>query len=60
MTVSFIADWHALNDYADTSRIKENRSKCFDWLAAGLDPEKCVMFIQRTCPRTPSFICCFP
>src|SRR5689334_1662275 len=44
----FIADWHALTtDYADTSRLKQN---CFDvaldWLAAGLDPEQCVMFIQ--------------
>ena len=34
-------------DYADTSHIKENSlDVLLDWLAAGLDPEKCVMFIQ--------------
>ncbi len=44
----FIADWHALTtDYADTSRLKENSVEVLlDWLAAGLDPAKCVMFIQ--------------
>src|SRR5258706_12594031 len=44
----FIADWHALtSDYADTSRLKENSVEVLlDWLAAGLDPAKCVMFIQ--------------
>src|SRR6266704_3409045 len=44
----FIADWHALTtDYADTSRIKENSMEVLlDWLAAGLDPELCTMFIQ--------------
>src|SRR5256885_4120546 len=48
----FIADWHALTtDYADTSKIKENSIEVLlDWLAAGLDPEKCVMFIQSHVP----------
>src|SRR6266496_4551933 len=48
----FLADWHALTtDYADTSRIKENSVEVLlDWLAAGLDPEKCVMFIQSHVP----------
>jgi tryptophanyl-tRNA synthetase len=48
----FIADWHALTtDYADTSRVKENSVEVLlDWLAAGLDPEKCVMFIQSHVP----------
>ena len=48
----FIADWHALTtDYADTSRVKENSiDVLLDWLAAGLDPEKCVMFIQSHVP----------
>jgi tryptophanyl-tRNA synthetase len=48
----FIADWHALTtDYADTSRLKENSMEVLlDWLAAGLDPEKCVMFIQSHVP----------
>jgi tryptophanyl-tRNA synthetase len=48
----FIADWHALTtDYADTSRLKENSvDVLLDWLAAGLDPAKCVMFIQSHIP----------
>jgi tryptophanyl-tRNA synthetase len=48
----FLADWHALTtDYADTSHIKENSVEVLlDWLAAGLDPEKCVMFIQSHVP----------
>jgi tryptophanyl-tRNA synthetase len=48
----FIADWHALTtDYADTSRLKENSvDVLLDWLAAGLDPAKCLMFIQSHVP----------
>src|SRR5882757_1105444 len=48
----FIADWHALTtDYADTSRVKENSLEvALDWLAAGLDPEKSVIFIQSHVP----------
>ena len=44
----FIADWHALTtDYADTSQLPDNiRDVVLDWLAAGLDPEKCTLFIQ--------------
>jgi tryptophanyl-tRNA synthetase len=48
----FIADWHALtSDYADPSKIKENRVEMMvDWLAAGLDPKKSVMFVQSAVP----------
>jgi tryptophanyl-tRNA synthetase len=47
-----IADWHALTtDYADTSRVKDNSLEvALDWLAAGLDPEKSVIFIQSHVP----------
>ena len=47
-----IADWHALTtDYADTSKVKENSLEvALDWLAAGLDPEKSVIFIQSHVP----------
>jgi len=47
-----VADWHALTtDYADTSRVKENSIEVvLDWLAAGLDPEKSVIFIQSHVP----------
>jgi tryptophanyl-tRNA synthetase len=44
----FIADWHALTtDYEDTSRVGDNTVEVLlDWLGAGLDPEKCTMFVQ--------------
>src|SRR6202795_3876246 len=47
-----VADWHALTtDYADTSRVKENSLEvALDWLAAELDPEKSVIFIQSHVP----------
>jgi len=49
----FIADWHALTtDYADTSQVKQNSlDVCLDWLAAGLDPERSVIFIQSHVPQ---------
>ena len=49
----FIADWHALTtDYADTSKVKENSiDVLLDWLAAGLDAERCTMFIQSHVPQ---------
>ena len=49
----FIADWHALTtDYADTSKVKENSLEVMlDFLAAGLDPERCTMFIQSHVPQ---------
>lgn len=48
-----VVDWHALTtDYADTSRVKENSLEVvFDWLAAGLDPEKSVLFMQSHVPE---------
>jgi len=44
----FVADWHALTTgYADTSPIKEStKDLLINFLAAGLDPEKCTIFIQ--------------
>ncbi|QQS45979.1 MAG: tryptophan--tRNA ligase [Acidobacteriota bacterium] len=49
----FVADWHALtSDYADTSQIHANSmSIVTEWLAAGLDPVKCVLFIQSLAPE---------
>ncbi|MBI5631022.1 MAG: tryptophan--tRNA ligase [Elusimicrobia bacterium] len=48
-----VADWHMLTTgYADTGRLQENiREMALDWLAAGLDPEKCVMFKQSAVPE---------
>src|SRR6201987_1099269 len=47
-----VVDWHALTtDYADTSKVKENSLEvAFDWLAAGLDPAKSVLFLQSHVP----------
>src|SRR5512142_2941886 len=44
----FIADWHALTtDYADPSNIEPNsREVILDYLAAGLDPARTVLFQQ--------------
>jgi tryptophanyl-tRNA synthetase len=44
----FIADWHALtSDYADPSKIAPNTlDVLLDYLAAGLDPAKSVIFLQ--------------
>ena len=44
----FVADWHALtSDYENPLRIKEFVPELVkDWLVAGLDPERCVIFQQ--------------
>jgi len=49
----FIADWHALTtDYADTSQIQQNTLEVMlDFLAAGLDPQKSVIFLQSHVPE---------
>jgi tryptophanyl-tRNA synthetase len=49
----FIADWHALTtNYADTSKIRTYvQEMVIDWIAAGLDPEKSVLFQQSLIPE---------
>jgi tryptophanyl-tRNA synthetase len=49
----FIADWHALtSDYADTSAVAQNTIEIVtDYLAAGLDPRKSVIFQQSLIPE---------
>ena len=43
-----IVDWHALTtDYADPSAIRGYvREVALDWLAAGIDPDRAVLFVQ--------------
>ncbi len=43
-----IVTWHALSsEYANSKAIKEwSFEVAVDWLSVGLDPDKCVMFIQ--------------
>jgi len=49
----FVADWHALTDaYDDPEGIREStRDMVIDWLAAGLDPNKAVLFRQSAVPE---------
>jgi tryptophanyl-tRNA synthetase len=44
----FVADWHALTTgYADPSTMKDSTLDLLvNFLAAGLDPEKCTIFVQ--------------
>ncbi|MDD4952453.1 MAG: tryptophan--tRNA ligase [Desulfovibrionaceae bacterium] len=44
----FVADWHAMtSEYADPRMIKGFVPELVkDWIASGLDPEKCVIFQQ--------------
>jgi len=48
----FVADWHALTTgYSDPSTIKDStKDILMNFLAAGLDPEKCTIFIQSRIP----------
>lgn len=48
-----VADWHMLTTgYDDTAKLPENcREMVLDWLAAGLDPAKCVIFKQSDVPE---------
>ncbi len=43
-----IVDWHSLtSDYEDTSTLQEKiKEVSLDYLSAGLDPNKCAIFVQ--------------
>ena len=49
----FIADWHALTTgYSNPQAIKESTHDIIlNFLAAGLDPERCTLFIQSRIPE---------
>ncbi len=49
----FVADWHALTThYEDSSGIgRSTWGMVVDWLAAGVDPEQCKLFIQSRVPE---------
>jgi len=49
----FVADWHALTTgYEDTSALEANVwQMVIDWLAAGLNPGACTLFIQSRIPE---------
>jgi len=49
----FVADWHALTTHYDSpSTIEHNtREMLIDWIAAGVDPSRAVLFIQSHVPE---------
>ena len=44
----FVADWHALTtDYESPGRLEQNAwEMVVDWLAAGVDPNQAILFVQ--------------
>jgi tryptophanyl-tRNA synthetase len=44
----FVADWHALStDYESPGRLEQNTYEmAVDWLAAGVDPNQAILFVQ--------------
>jgi tryptophanyl-tRNA synthetase len=47
-----IVDLHALTTLNDTSQIKSNvHDMALDWLAAGIDPQKSIIFVQSHVPE---------
>ena len=49
----FVADWHALTTHYEEREVMERHvyEMVTDWLAAGLDPDKCTIFIQSRLPE---------
>jgi len=47
-----IVDIHALTTLEETGRLQENiHEMMFDWLAAGLDPQRSILFVQSHVPQ---------
>ena len=47
-----IVDVHALTTLEDTDKLQENiREMMHDWLAAGLDPQRSILFVQSHVPQ---------
>jgi tryptophanyl-tRNA synthetase len=49
----FVADWHALTTHYEERDVIEKSvyDMVIDWIAAGLDPEACTIFIQSRLPE---------
>ncbi len=49
----FVADWHALTTHYEERDVMERYvyDMVIDWIAAGLDPEACTIFIQSRIPE---------
>jgi tryptophanyl-tRNA synthetase len=47
-----VVDLHALTTLTDTDKLKVNTQEMvLDWLAAGMDPEKAIIFVQSHVPQ---------
>jgi tryptophanyl-tRNA synthetase len=47
-----VVDLHALTTLTDTDKLKGNTAEMvLDWLAAGMDPEKSIIFVQSHVPQ---------
>jgi tryptophanyl-tRNA synthetase len=47
-----IVDWHALTTLTDTSQLQTNMHEmALDWMAAGIDPKRSIIFIQSHVPE---------
>ncbi len=47
-----IVDWHALTTLTDTSELQDNiHEMALDWLAAGIDPGRSIIFVQSHVPE---------
>jgi tryptophanyl-tRNA synthetase len=47
-----IVDWHALTTMTDTHELQNNiREMALDWLAAGIDPQRAIIFVQSHVPE---------
>ncbi len=48
----FIADWHSLTTHPDTKALRENVTRLMaELISSGLDPEKCVLYVQSDIPE---------
>lgn len=49
----FVADWHALTTHYQSREVIEKNvyEMVIDWLACGLDPERCTLFLQSRIPE---------
>lgn len=49
----FVADWHALTTHYEERDVMERYvyEMVIDWIAAGLDPDQCTIFIQSRLPE---------
>ena len=49
----FVADWHALTTHYESPEVIEQYTydTVIDWIAGGLDPSQCTMFVQSKVPQ---------